>query len=157
MMNRVILIGRLTAEPELRYTHSGTAVTSFTLAVDRARKNQQGERETDFVNIVVWQKQAETCAQYLHKGRMAGVDGRLQIRSYEDREGRKVRVAEVVAENVRFLDRSDGTKSPSTVTAGEPIASPEPAQIHPRYNDDPFADDIPADFNDDPFADSYSA
>ena len=157
MMNRVILIGRLTAEPELRYTHSGTAVTSFTLAVERARKNPQGERETDFVNIVVWQKQAETCAQYLHKGRMAGVDGRLQIRSYEDREGRKVRVAEVVAENVRFLDWGDGANSPSSAPTGERSPSRGPPPMPSRYNDDPFADDVPAEFNDDPFADSYSA
>src|SRR5579875_3202920 len=107
MLNRVILIGRLTQDPELRYTNSGTAVASFTLAVDRNRTNQNGERETDFINIVVWQKQAETVAQYLHKGRLAAVDGRLQIRSYENREGQRVRVAEVVAESVRFLDRAD--------------------------------------------------
>lgn len=154
-MNRVILIGRLTADPELRYTHSGTAVSSFTLAVDRARKNQHGDRETDFVNIVVWQKQAETCAQYLHKGRMAGVDGRLQIRSYEDRDGRKVRVAEVVAENVRFLDRGDGTKPLSGAPAEEQTTSRAP--MPSRYPDDPFADDVPIHLDDDPFADSYSA
>jgi single-strand DNA-binding protein len=107
MLNRIILIGRLTADPELRYTPSGTAVAQFTLAVDRNRPNQNGERETDFINIVVWQKLGELCAQYLRKGRMAAVDGRLQIRSYENKEGQKVRVAEVVADNVRFLDRSD--------------------------------------------------
>lgn len=111
MLNRVILIGRLTADPELRYTNSGTAVASFTLAVDRVRQGQNGERETDFINIVVWQKQAEMCAQYLRKGRLAAVDGRLQIRSYENREGQKVRVAEVVAESVRFLDRGDNSNS----------------------------------------------
>src|SRR5579875_3096201 len=111
MLNRVVLIGRLTADPELRYTNTGTAVASFTLAVDRMRTNQAGERETDFINIVVWQKQAELCAQYLHKGRLAAVDGRLQIRSYENREGQKVRVAEVVAETVRFLDRGDNSGS----------------------------------------------
>lgn len=156
-MNRVILIGRLTADPELRYTHSGTAVSSFTLAVDRARKNQQGERETDFVNIVVWQKQAETCAQYLHKGRMAGVDGRLQIRTYEDREGRKVRVAEVIAENVRFLDRGDNTNPVSGARASDPSSPHVQAPNLSRYTDDPFADDTPIDLNDDPFADSHSA
>ncbi|KEO81199.1 single-stranded DNA-binding protein [Tumebacillus flagellatus] len=107
MLNRIILIGRLTADPELRYTPSGTAVAQFSLAVDRQRSNQNGERETDFINIVVWQKQAELCAQYLRKGRMAAVDGRLQIRSYDNKEGQKVRVAEVVAESVRFLDRGD--------------------------------------------------
>jgi len=107
MLNRIILIGRLTADPELRYTPSGTAVAQFTLAVDRQRSNQMGEKETDFINIVVWQKQAELCAQYLRKGRLAAVDGRLQIRSYDNKEGQKVRVAEVIADSVRFLDRGD--------------------------------------------------
>jgi len=106
-MNRIILIGRLTADPELRYTASGTAVAQFTLAVNRQRSNQNGEREADFINIVVWQKLGELCAQYLRKGRQAAVDGRLQIRSYENKEGQKVRVAEVVAENVQFLDRAE--------------------------------------------------
>lgn len=158
MMNRVILIGRLTADPELRYTNSGTAVASFTLAVDRARKNQQGEREADFVNIVVWQKQAETCAEYLHKGRMAGVDGRLQIRSYENSEGRKVRVTEVVAEHVRFLDKGERVNSPSSQSgSGEQRQASSVTPVPTPYRDDPFADDIPSNFNDDPFADSYSA
>ncbi|MBX5435795.1 MAG: single-stranded DNA-binding protein [Alicyclobacillaceae bacterium] len=146
MLNRVVLIGRLTQDPELRYTNSGTPVASFTLAVDRVRTSQSGERETDFIPIVVWQKQAELCSQYLHKGRLAAVDGRLQIRTYENRDGQRVRVAEVVAENVRFLDRSDG----SAAAAGGPAAAggagparssraePEPAA---RYDDDPFADD----------------
>jgi single-strand DNA-binding protein len=142
MLNRVVLIGRLTADPELRYTNSGTPVASFTLAVDRMRSNQNGERETDFINIVVWQKQAEICAQYLHKGRLAAVDGRLQIRSYENRDGQRVRVAEVVAESVRFLDRGD-----QPVAAGRPSAPaavgnrPGEAQRTPSFEDDPFADD----------------
>jgi single-strand DNA-binding protein len=141
-----VLIGRLTQDPELRYTNTGTAVASFTLAVERIRKNQQGERETDFINIVVWQKQAENCAQYLHKGRMAAVDGRLQIRTYENREGQKVRVAEVVAETVRFLERSDGSQSVAPSISQQSTGftpsrqKPEPAK-QPRYEDDPFADD----------------
>jgi len=104
VLNRVVLIGRLAHDPELRYTPSGTAVTSFTIAVDRSRKNAQGEREADFINIVVWQKLAETCANYIGKGRLVAVDGRLQTRSYEDKEGIRRKVAEVVAENIRFLD-----------------------------------------------------
>lgn len=104
MFNKIILIGRLTADPELRYTPSGAAVAKFTLAVDRGRKNQQGEKETDFIDIVTWQKLAETCANYLKKGRMVVVDGRLQIRSYEDNQGIRRKAAEVVADNVRFLD-----------------------------------------------------
>lgn len=144
MLNRIVLIGRLTQDPELRYTNSGTAVATFSLAVDRQRTNQNGERETDFINIVVWQKQAETCAQYLHKGRLAAIDGRLQIRSYENREGQKVRVAEVVAESVRFLDRGDPS-GPSGSSSNQPMQNrprPEPARTtQPQFDDDPFADD----------------
>ena len=147
MLNRIVLIGRLTQDPELRYTSTGTAVASFTLAVDRMRKNAAGERETDFINIVVWQKQAESCAQYLHKGRMAAVDGRLQIRTYENREGQKVRIAEVVAETVRFLDRGDASSQPTAPMVAQNSGyaptrqKPEPAAKPARYEDDPFADD----------------
>jgi single-strand DNA-binding protein len=144
MLNRIILIGRLTQDPELRYTNTGTAVASFTLAVDRNRTSASGERETDFINIVVWQKQAETVSQYLHKGRLAAVDGRLQIRTYENREGQKVRVAEVVAETVRFLDRGENTGSAGAPSMGSQTqnrpARQEPSRA-PKYEDDPFADD----------------
>ena len=103
MLNRVVLIGRLTKDPELRYTPNGVAVTSFALAVDRNFKSAQGEKETDFINIVVWRQLAENCANFLAKGKLAAVDGRLQIRSYEGQDGQKRTMAEVVAENVRFL------------------------------------------------------
>ncbi|MHB1418055.1 MAG: single-stranded DNA-binding protein [Bacillota bacterium] len=106
MLNRVILIGRLTRDPELRYTTSGVAVTTFTLAVGRSYTNQQGERETDFIKIVVWRKLAEICANNLGKGRLVAVDGRLQVRSYEAQDGTRRQATEVVAEDVRFLDRS---------------------------------------------------
>ncbi len=105
-MNHIVLIGRLTRDPELRYTPNGVAVANFDLAVDRPTTNQQGERETDFIRIVVWQKQAELCANYLKKGRLVGVEGRLQIRSYETQDGQKRRVAEVIANFVQFLDRN---------------------------------------------------
>jgi len=105
MLNRVILIGRLTKDPELRYTPNGVAVAKFTLAVDR-RQAKDREKETDFIDIVVWQKQAETCANYIGKGRLVAVEGRLQIRSYDDNQGVRRKAAEVVAENVRFLDRA---------------------------------------------------
>ncbi len=98
MLNRTILIGRLTKKPELKSTANGTAVTTFTLAVDRFTKD-----ETDFIPIVVWRSQAESCAKYLDKGKVCAVDGRLQIRSYEGTDGKKKTVAEVVADNVRFL------------------------------------------------------
>ena len=103
-MNKIILIGRLTADPELRYTQSGVAVGRFTLAVDRPFTNQQGERETDFIDVVVWRNQAENCANYLKKGFLAAVEGRLQIRSYETQDGQRRRVAEVVADRVEFLE-----------------------------------------------------
>ena len=104
MLNRIILIGRLTREPELRYTpNNNTPVCTFTLAVERSRKNVQGEKETDFINIVVWGKAGESCANYLAKGKLAAVDGRLQIRSYTDKEGSRRSVSEVIAEEVQFL------------------------------------------------------
>ena len=107
MLNRIVLIGRLTADPQLRYTQSGVAVATFTLAVDRPFTNQQGEREADFINIVVWRKQAENCANYLAKGRLAAVDGRLQIRSYDAQDGTRRWMTEVVADSVRFLEWGD--------------------------------------------------
>lgn len=103
MLNRIVLIGRLTRDPELRFTPNGHAVCSFTLAVDRPFTNQDGNREADFINIVVWNKQGENCAQYLAKGRLAAVDGRLQIRSYDGNDGQRRYVTEVIADNVRFL------------------------------------------------------
>ncbi|NLY11838.1 MAG: single-stranded DNA-binding protein [Firmicutes bacterium] len=104
MLNRVILIGRLVADPQLRYTQSGLAVTSFTIAVDRPFSSQSGEREADFIDIVTWRKLAETCANYLNKGRLVAVEGRLQIRSYDDQNGIRRKASEVVADQVRFLD-----------------------------------------------------
>lgn len=101
MLNLAILIGRLTADPELRYTPNGTAVATFTIATDRFGK--EGEKETTFIPIVVWRKQAENCAEYLRKGSLAAVEGRINVRSYEDKEGKKRWVTEVVAEAVRFL------------------------------------------------------
>ena len=104
MLNRIILMGRLTRDPELRRTQNGTAVTSFSLAVDRDFKSQSGERETDFIDIVAWRSTAEFVSKYFVKGRMAVVEGRLQIRDWTDREGGKRRSAEVVADNVYFGD-----------------------------------------------------
>ena len=104
MINRIVLIGRLTADPELRQTPNGIAVTTFTLAVDRPFTKKDEKKETDFIQIVTWRGLAENCANYLKKGRLAAVDGRLQIRSYENKEGRRIKIAEVVADNVRFLE-----------------------------------------------------
>lgn len=107
MLNRVILIGRLTRDPELRYTPTGVAVTQFTLAVDRPFSNNQNEREADFIPVVTWRQLAETCANYLRKGRLAAVEGRIQVRNYDNNEGRKVYVTEVIADNVRFLESAN--------------------------------------------------
>lgn len=104
MLNRIILIGRLTADPQLRYTKNGNAVTNFTLAVNKSFVGQDGERGADFIDVVVWRKLAEACANHLAKGRLAAVEGRLEIRSYEDQQGVRRKAAEVVADNVRFLD-----------------------------------------------------
>ena len=104
MLNRVILIGRLTRDPELRYTPAGVAVTQFTLAVDRPFSGNREEREADFIPVVTWRQLAETCANYLRKGRLAAVEGRIQVRNYENNEGRRVYVTEVIADNVRFLE-----------------------------------------------------
>ena len=104
MLNKIIIMGRLTRDPELRRTGSGTAVTSFSLAVDRDFKAQNGEKETDFIDVVAWRSTAEFVSKYFTKGRMAVVEGRLQIRDWTDRDGGKRRSAEVIAENVYFGD-----------------------------------------------------
>jgi single-strand DNA-binding protein len=103
MLNRVVLVGRLTKDPDLRYTQSGVATASFTLAVNRQHKNAQGEKEADFINVVAWRQLAELCATYLKKGGQCGLEGRIQTRSY-DKDGKRVYVTEVVADNVQFLD-----------------------------------------------------
>ncbi|MGG1550916.1 MULTISPECIES: single-stranded DNA-binding protein [Paenibacillus] len=108
MLNRVILIGRLTRDPELRYTPAGVAVTQFTLAVDRPfTSGGSKEREADFIPVVTWRQLAETCANYLRKGRLAAVEGRIQVRNYDNNEGKRVYVTEVIADNVRFLESAN--------------------------------------------------
>ena len=110
-MNKVFLIGRLTKDPELRYTGSNIAVATFSLAVNRNFSNQNGEREADFINIVVWRKQAENVKNYLSQGSQVAIDGRIQTRSYDDKDGNKRYVAEVVADNVEFLGSKSSTKA----------------------------------------------
>ena len=104
MLNKVVIMGRFTKDPELRRTGSGTAVTSFSLACDRDFKSQSGEKETDFIEVVAWKNTAEFVSKYFSKGRMAVVEGRLQIRDWTDKDGNKRTTAEVVAENVYFAD-----------------------------------------------------
>lgn len=173
LINRVVLVGRLTRNPELRYTPNGVAVTSFTIAVNRPFTNQQGERQADFIPVVVWRRQAENVANYLGKGSLAGVDGRIQTRSYENNEGRRVYVTEVVADSVQFLEprgaRHDGAgagefqnRAPSG--GGQRVPDSRPADQYgpppgekekqdqgtPPSFDDPFANDSkPIDISDD--------
>ncbi|UTF67252.1 single-stranded DNA-binding protein [Staphylococcus epidermidis] len=116
MINRAVLVGRLTKDPEFRQTASGVSVTTFTLAVNRTFKNKNGEREADFINIVVFRQQAENVNNYLSKGSLAGVDGRIQSRSYDNNEGQRVFVTEVVADNVQFLD--SGNKNNNNQNGG---------------------------------------
>jgi len=179
MLNRVVLVGRLTRDPELRYTPNGVAVAQFTLAVNRPFTNQQGEREADFINCVVWRRQAENVANYLKKGSLAGVDGRLQTRSYDGQDGRRVYVTEVVAESVQFLEPkgasqgggspdhygfggfggpppSGGNYGPGAGYGGQRSSgsgfNPSPNQRPNDFNidDDPFKDDgLPIDISDD--------
>lgn len=104
MINRVVLVGRLTKDPELRYTPSGLPVSRFTVAVNRAMPNQQGEREADFISCVAWRKQAENLANFMRKGSLVGVEGRIQTGSYEGQDGKRVYTTEVVADSIQFLE-----------------------------------------------------
>lgn len=104
MLNRAVLTGRLTRDPELRYTTSGTAVVSFTLAVDRQFRNQNGERDADFINCVIWRKSAENFSNFTHKGSLVGIEGRIQTRNYENQQGNRVYVTEVVVDNFALLE-----------------------------------------------------
>ena len=104
MLNRAILTGRLTRDPELRYTTSGTAVVQATIAVDRQFKNQQGEREADFINLVIWRKAAENFANFTHKGSLVGIDGRIQTRTYENKQGQRVYATEINVDSFSLLE-----------------------------------------------------
>lgn len=152
MINRVVLVGRLTKDPELRYTPSGVAMARFTLAVNRTFSNQQGEREADFINCVVWRKQAENTANFLKKGSLAGVEGRIQTGSYEGQDGKRVYTTDVVADSVQFLEprNSSGERSQGAPAfgGGQQQQNPYPTyqqnqpmnqQNYTRVDEDPFA------------------
>lgn len=126
MLNHITIMGRLTRDPELRRTGSGVAVTSFTIAVDRDFSGQDGVKETDFIDCVAWRSTGEFVSKYFSKGRMAVVSGRLQLRSWTDKDGNKRRTAEVVADNVYFGDSKSDSDSNRTTTA---YASPESAPV----------------------------
>jgi single-strand DNA-binding protein len=124
MLNRTVLVGRLTADPTLRYTPNGVPVATFTLAVNRPFKTN-GEQEADFINCVVWRKPAENAANFLKKGSLAGVDGRIQTRNYEGQDGKRVYITEVQAESVQFLEpkgeKKQQEEAPKTKISEDPF------------------------------------
>lgn len=138
-MNNVSLVGRLTAEPELRYTGNGTPVASFTLAVNRPFAKDTDQQKADFINIIVWRKPAENCANFLKKGSQAGIAGRMQTRNYEGQDGKRVYVTEVIAEHVHFLD-----PKPQNVQNRS-----ETNQNNISRNDNPFSGNGQIDISDD--------
>lgn len=119
MLNKIIIMGRLTRDPELRRTQGGTAVTSFTMAVDRDFKSQSGEKETDFIDVVAWRNTGEFAAKYLAKGRMAAVEGRIQVRDWQDKDGNRRKSVEVVADNVYFADSKRDSKPQESRTVDD--------------------------------------
>ncbi|MBE6152151.1 MAG: single-stranded DNA-binding protein [Firmicutes bacterium] len=140
-MNRVMLIGRLTAKPELKYTGSNLPFARFSVAVNRTFNNAQGQRETDFINVVVWRKQAENVCNYLDKGSLVSVEGRIQTGSYDDKDGNKRYTMEVVADSVQFLESKSQSQSRSQ-------SGPSPYDYQGQANDVSVADDPFADFGD---------
>ena len=143
-MNKIMLIGRLVKDPDLRYTQGGTAVANFTLAVNRRFANQSGEREADFINCQAWQKTAEFVANYFKKGQQMALEGRLQVRSYDGNDGQKRWVTEVVAEQIEFVGSKNGSNSNSagSTTGGSGYGS------EPELG---WGQDVPFDDNDLPF------
>lgn len=136
MINRVVLTGRLTRDVDLRYTQSGAAVATFTLAVDRRFTNQQGEREADFISCVIWRKSAESFAQYMHKGSLVGIEGRVQTRNYENQQGQRVYVTEVVVENFSFLEPRSRNANQGGNNYGAPVNNAP--QNNQNQNTNPF-------------------
>jgi single-strand DNA-binding protein len=136
LLNRVVLVGRLTKDPDLRYTPNGVAVANFTLAVNRPFKND-GEQQADFINCVVWRRPAENLANFMGKGSLVGVDGRVQTRSFDNQEGKKVYVTEIVADSVQFLE----TKGSQSGTQGNDRSNNNSSQSsNSGYDQDPFKD-----------------
>ena len=142
-MNRAMLVGRLTAKPELRYTSSNLPFARFSVAVNRTYSNAQGERETDFINVVVWRKQAENVCNFLNKGSLVSVEGRIQTGSYDDKDGNKRYTMEVVADSVQFLESKSQSQNRSQASS-----EPSPYDYQTTTNSVDVADDPFADFGD---------
>ena len=139
-MNRVMLIGRLTTKPELRYTGANLPYCRFSLAVNRTFNNAQGERETDFINIVVWRKQAENVCNFLNKGSLVSVEGRLQTSSYDDKDGNKRYSMDVVADSVQFLESKNQRQSQSEFDGPSPYDYQDSVTNNVSVENDPFGD-----------------
>ena len=148
MINNVVLVGRMTRDAELRYTPSNQAVATFTLAVNRNFKNQDGEREADFINCVIWRQQAENLANWAKKGALIGVTGRIQTRSYDNQQGQRVYVTEVVAESFQLLE-SRASREGQGGNYNSPYQTP--AQSTPNFarEESPFRANNPMDISDD--------
>src|SRR5699024_9660759 len=148
-LNRVVLVGRLTRDPDLRYTPNGIAVANFTLAVNRPFTNQQGNRDADFINCVVWRRQAENLANYMKKGSQVGVDGRLQSRTYEGKDGRTGIITEVVADSVQYIEPKGVKQKRRQEPSGlQPNKFQQPEE-HPLEEDISKNDGKPIDNTDD--------
>ena len=142
-MNRAMLVGRLTTKPELRYTSSNLPFARFSVAVNRTYSNAQGERETDFINVVVWRKQAENVCNFLNKGSLVSIEGRIQSGSYDDKDGNKRYTMEVVADSVQFLESKSQSQNRSQASS-----EPSPYDYQTTTNSVDVADDPFADFGD---------
>ncbi|MCP8848955.1 single-stranded DNA-binding protein [Latilactobacillus curvatus] len=145
MINRVILTGRLTKDPELKYTSSGTAVGTFGLAVNRQFTNANGDREADFINCVIWRKSAENFANFTHKGSLVGIDGRLQTRNYENKQGQRIYVTEVVVDNFSLLEKraSDNSNVNQTQSGSNKTNKPADSVANNGQAIDIADDDLP--------------
>lgn len=155
MINTVVLVGRLTKDPELKYTQGGIAVTRFTLAVNRPFSNQQGQREADFVNCVTWRKQAENTANFLRKGSLAGIEGRIQTSNFEGKDGNRVFMTEVVADSVQFLEprsATSGEQRSESNYGGAPQRAQQPMQQSNQYTNQQPSQQNYTRMNDDPFS-----
>ena len=155
-MNKVFLIGRLTRDPELRYTGNNTAVASFTIAVNRTYTNQAGEREADFIPVVVWRRQAESVKNYLSQGSQVAVEGRIQVRNYDDQNGQRRYVTEVIADSVEFIGSKRDNQSSGTSNYNNQSAlaqSNQPAEPTPYDFKDEPSSNSGTDISSNPFAD----
>ena len=142
MINNVTLVGRLTKDVELKYTPANQAVAQFTLAVNRTFKNANGERESDFINCVIWRKSAENFANFVKKGALIGITGRIQTRNYENQQGQRVYITEIIAENFQMLESRNQQH-------GQQQAQPQQATQQQAKQPDPFAGGAPTSLNDD--------